>query len=312
MGEGAGEVMDDQLDRGRDFTSDLSSDEMPDSDAGIEARDPDDPEIQAIVVGIEATRAEMSQTVDELGDRLDPANIADRAGSAVRDATIGKLETKVNDMSDTASEFASNAGQTAQDAGAGVIETIRRNPVPAALAAVGIGWLVLNRNDGRNGGRRYIDRSSAGRWSTPSGTTDDVRAWSSDWQDDARRRGERVGDAFDDATASARQAASDTFGTVQARAGSAADTVSSSASDALATAQQTIESNPLAFSAIAVAVGAAIGLALPATQAEKRVMGSAGGQLIDKVESAVSQPLQEMQQQSQQSQSSEGSMASTQ
>ena len=46
--------------------------------------------------------------------------------------------------------------------------------------------------------------------------------------------------------------------------------------------------------AIAVAIGAAVGLALPASQAEKRVIGQAGSQLIDKAETAVTRPLEEL------------------
>jgi ElaB/YqjD/DUF883 family membrane-anchored ribosome-binding protein len=282
--------MDDRYERGRDTATDPYLDDPTGSDVGFEERAGADPEIEAIVVGIETTRAEMSQTVDELGDRLDPA-------SAVRDATIGKLETKVNDMTNTATQFASDAGQTAQDAGAGVVDTIKRNPVPAALAAVGIGWLVLSRSDGRSSGRRSFRDRSTDRWTSPTLSTSDYGASSDDWQDELRRRSDDVGDMLGDATSNARRSAADTFDSVQDRAGSAADTVTSSASDALSSAQGAMERNPLAFGAIALAVGTAVGLALPASSAEKRIMGSAGGQLIDKVESAVSQPLDEMRRQ---------------
>jgi len=59
-------------------------------------------------------------------------------------------------------------------------------------------------------------------------------------------------------------------------------------------AQRTFESNPLAITAVAVAVGAAIGLALPATDPEKRMLGQTGSRLIDTAESAATKPLAEM------------------
>ena len=99
-----------------------------------------------------------------------------------------------------------------------------------------------------------------------------------------------VGDAADNA----RRAAGNAVDDLGSSASRAADTVGMTASDAMTQAQEAIESNPLAFGALAVAVGTAIGLALPATQAEKRVMGSTGSRLIDQVETAVSEPLDQM------------------
>jgi len=281
------------LDLGRDAASVRTWEDASGSDDAQASEA--DPEIEAIVVGIETTRAEMSQTVDELGDRLDPGTVVNRAGQAVREATIDKLGTKVNDMTSSASELASNAGQTAQDTGAGIVETIRRNPVPSAMAAIGIGWLVMNRSSARSTYGGWNGDPASRRRMTPtwSGTS---RPGDTDWAADVRRRGESVGDAIDDATRAARRTAGDTFDTVGERAGWAADSVSSTANDVVSNAQQALESNPLAFSALAIAVGAAVGMALPATATEKRIMGETGGQLIDRVESAVQQPLQDMEQ----------------
>ena len=82
------------LDRDRDVNA-MTGEEpgIPDT-AGIETLDAaDEPEVDALIVDIATTRSEMSQTVDELADRLAPGAVADRAGAAVREATIGKIET---------------------------------------------------------------------------------------------------------------------------------------------------------------------------------------------------------------------------
>ena len=278
----------------RDRVSGLDADPLTDDSFATAS---EEPEVEALVIDIATTRSEMSQTVDELGERLAPSAVADRAGEAVREATIGKIEAKVNDVTNAASDFATNAGQTAQEAGSGIAETIRRNPIPAAMAGIGLGWLWMNRQSGRTSwtsSRRPVRTSWAAAddgWRRADRTYDD-RYDNPSIGDRARDVSSSVGDAADNARRAAEQRLDD-IGTNASRA---ADQVGTTATQAVTQAQQAVESNPLAFGAIAVAVGTAIGLALPATQTEKRVMGDAGGRLIDQVESAVSQPLDEMSQ----------------
>jgi ElaB/YqjD/DUF883 family membrane-anchored ribosome-binding protein len=307
MGEGADEVTDDNdtmLGRGDDaWTTD------PDAAQDLGMTDPagEDPQVEALIVDIATTRSEMSDTVDELGERLAPSAVADRASEAVRQATVGKIETKVNDMTQSASDLVSNAGQTAQETGSGIVETIRRNPIPAVMAGVGIGWLWMNRSS---------SQQRMSQWSDGHG-----RPLRSGWEagDDGWRRtetagmgrtgGTSMGDRARDASTAvgetadnARRAAGDAVDNLGMTMSRATDTMGANASDVMTQAQQAIESNPLAFGAVALAVGTAIGMALPATQTEKRMMGSTGGRIIDQVESAVSEPLDRMKSQQQGSQ----------
>ena len=87
---------------------------QPGQDGGYEAT------TSQIETDIEQTRAEMSETINAIQERLSPQHIAEQAREAVYDATIG----------------------TAKGAGLNMIETIKRNPIPAAVAALSIGWLV--------------------------------------------------------------------------------------------------------------------------------------------------------------------------
>lgn len=64
------------------------------------------------------------------------------ARMAVREATVGKVEHMVHD-----------ARETVTDAGTTVLDTIKANPVPAALVAVGLGWLIMS---GRSGTSRRL------------------------------------------------------------------------------------------------------------------------------------------------------------
>jgi ElaB/YqjD/DUF883 family membrane-anchored ribosome-binding protein len=122
-----------------------ASDSSSDADADTEA------ETEAIREDIEQTRANMARTVDEIQERLSPQNImeqvketaSEKAGEAienvkqtVHDATVGKVENMVNNVSDTARET-----------GSGIMDLIKENPVPAALAGLGLGWLFMKRQN---------------------------------------------------------------------------------------------------------------------------------------------------------------------
>lgn len=88
----------------------------------------------------------MGDTIEEIGDRVNPSrvkeNVKNRARSAMRD-----LEHEVN------------------EAGRGVWDTIRENPIPAGLVGVGLAWLVAN---GASSSRRHSEYEYD-RFGRPSG-----------------------------------------------------------------------------------------------------------------------------------------------
>src|SRR5947207_8423388 len=86
----------------------------------------------AIRADIEATRARMGDTLEELGSRLNPDRLKQEAKDTVREATIGRVQTMARNSVDRAT----NAGRTAAD-------VVRENPIPVAMIAAGIGWLAL-------------------------------------------------------------------------------------------------------------------------------------------------------------------------
>ena len=90
-----------------------------------------------------------------------------QAKEAAWDATVGRAEQAVGATVETVEEAVSSAGQTVQGVGSIVIETIRQNPVPAALAGLSLGWLFMNRSGGSAGRTSYP--YGAGRASYPTG-----------------------------------------------------------------------------------------------------------------------------------------------
>src|SRR4051794_39749915 len=120
----------------------MSYQERTDVDAGVEETSTDDFGSNADVVAVDqgdtsdddaarleaeiaATREDMTETVEAIGDRLTPGNIVKGATSTVRDATVGK----VGDMTSTATDALSGAGNTVQQTGSGLLETVKQNPI---------------------------------------------------------------------------------------------------------------------------------------------------------------------------------------
>jgi ElaB/YqjD/DUF883 family membrane-anchored ribosome-binding protein len=211
----------------------------------------------------------MTGTVQAIGDRLDPANIVQDAKETVREATVGRVE-----------HMTSNALETAGDTGSGILETIRQNPLPAAMAAIGIGLLVMNRSNGRSAYR--ADRSWEGGWRdadeyrTGYGTTPGMT--------------ERAGETLDQVGQKAGRVASEVRSTV----GELPDQVGTTARDVSWNAQRVLEDNPLAVGAAAFAIGAAIGMALPETEVERNVLGQATDRAIDTAQRTASEAVQQL------------------
>jgi ElaB/YqjD/DUF883 family membrane-anchored ribosome-binding protein len=90
-------------------------------------------EVEASRIEIEQTRAEMSETVDAIQARLSPESLKEQAKDTVKEATVGRAERAVSD-----------AGDAAKEAGSGLVDTIRENPIPAALTGLGLGWLLMS------------------------------------------------------------------------------------------------------------------------------------------------------------------------
>jgi hypothetical protein len=279
---------------------------------------------------------------DDLGRELRSAQHAVNdefihARTAVRDATVGRVENMVHD-----------ARETVTDAGATVLDTIKANPIPAALIGVGIGWLIFG---GRSAGRSSAaDRMRRFRASNArSGYGYDAGygyAEGRDEQDLARgprralRQGQRaVGSAIhtaEEGVSNAYRAAGEGVTNALHTAGhgvadlghrvqegashlvegaqgavrNVGDTVGHFADDARVRGgriargagrqvmraergvESTLRENPLALGAVAIAIGAAIGLSLPHTHVEDEWMGDAKDRLLQRAEGYAGEAIQ--------------------
>jgi len=272
----------------------------------------DSPEV--IRADIDQTRDEVAGTLDQIGARLDPGHLADQAKEKVREATIGRVEDAVE-----------TAGETARGIGEMVMETIKRNPIPAAMAGVGLALLWRNRADGQGQGRfggssyRYSDRYgfTGGEYGGTQyggtqygGTQSGVSGY-------GQSEGPGVTDRARQAADTVSSAAGDAAQNVGRTAGQVAEGAQQVASEAVWRGQQTaqqvgtsfnelVRANPLGVAVAALGAGAAVGLLIPETQPEHRILGQASDQVgrtiqqsasqaMDKVEEAADQAEQKLQ-----------------
>ena len=196
---------------------------------------------EEIRVEIEQTRTEMSGTIDAIQRKLDPEVLTEQAKEAARDVAdhaVQQAKEAARDLTGQAKEAAwdatvgraeevvSGAGETARGVGETVIETIRQNPVPAALAGLSIGWLFMNRSSG-----------SAGRTSYP------YRQGS--YGDQGRSTTGRIADTVGGTASQVGERAGDMASSAGERAGEVASSAREAATGAGSTILETIQQNPI-------------------------------------------------------------------
>ena len=267
------------------------------------------PETAAMRDDIEQTRAGMTGTIDAIQEKLDPevlqaqdtdtireaktaaVEVVDhaitQAKQAVRGATIGKVEDMARYAEDTAGGWRDT-----------VLATVKAHPIPAALAGLSLGYLLLNRERAqprptRNGGGiayREADAWSPGNGAYASGPPRAGGPAGDGESSMAGRAGamagqarETAGQAVDQLQSSAGQAAD----TVQEAAGQVADQVQEQAHRAQGFLGRQLEENPLAVGAVAVVLGSALGAALGTTPQEDRFFGTARDRLMGRAQEAT-------------------------
>jgi hypothetical protein len=228
---------------------------------------------------------------------------------AVREATLGRVE-----------KIATQAGDIMITTRDTLVDTVRQNPIPAAMAGIGIAWLLMNRSSanrqrnsafGREGANPYAGMAYGGSsYREPAGQNSALGGAGATVAGAAHHAAEAARDAIGHGVESASHVAHDVSDSVGRLAHGASDAAAHLAHDAanaashlahqahdtaghlVATArgqarrventlQSTMETNPLAFGAVAVMVGAAVGYSLPQTEKEDAWMGHARDHMVD-------------------------------
>jgi hypothetical protein len=202
---------------------------------------------------IEKTRNEMAGTLGSLQRSLSPGQLVDQA--------LGYLDEK--------------SGQL----GSGLVQTMKDNPLPTALACVGLAWLAVAGlghgsvqpalSERRLMRERRADGSAgAAQWRTYHAAGAGVGEETSLPLE--RRRSQRRSDSL-----GRQMAASPEESQGREITGMARRNAWQAGRGVWRQAGQFVDRQPLVLGALGLAVGAAIGASLPATREENRLMGEA-------------------------------------
>jgi hypothetical protein len=126
-----------------------------------------DADEQRIRARIEQRRIRMGATIEEVGAHLNPDHLKHEFRTGVREqveqtkrelrsATIGRAETLMTDME----ESVNRTSRT-------LMETIRDNPVPAAMAGIGLGWMIVDARRHHTYDSYDFEHRSSGRGNDP-------------------------------------------------------------------------------------------------------------------------------------------------
>ena len=238
---------------------------------------------------------------------LNTSNLRDDAGKdpatlereidqtrANMDRTLGALERKFSpgQLLDQAMEFArENGGEFANNLG----RSIKENPVPALLTAVGIAWMAASSNRPKSSMvDAYNDRYARDDFNARD--FDDTR-----YEDDAGDQKEGLSDKAQRLKASAEETLSDAGQRVKSAAERARQKLTGTKESMSAGLRRTsgtaqiqtervregfnslLTEQPLLLGALGIAVGAAIGAALPGTEKEDRLFGPARDKAVAEV-----------------------------
>ena len=273
-----------------------------------------DDEMEALRLDIARTRAEMSESVYALQERMNPQYIRQQATSQLRQG----------------------ASDRAKGASSGVTDTIRNNPVPAALTGaglVGLGWLIASgasgssgddddersgysdyRYGGRSGGRGgYRREGSYYDLDDPDYTPEytysgsrELEGYRYDDDDDSESRTGQAQERAGQAGQQARERAGQAGQQARERAGQAGQQARERAQQARGEAQQraqqakggfqrALQESPLSLGAIALGIGAAVGFAIPESSKENELMGETRDQLANQAQQRADDATQRAQ-----------------
>jgi hypothetical protein len=115
------------------------------------------PETAHIRSQIVRTRADMTETISALEEKLDPSYLADQVKEQLREKAsdayesakdslrevAGRTEKVMSDVGDTVSDAAQRAGTVVKQKSSSLMNYARSNPAPFTIASVGLGILAF-------------------------------------------------------------------------------------------------------------------------------------------------------------------------
>jgi hypothetical protein len=241
---------------------------------------------EQIETDIERTRTQMAETLDTIQKKFSPGQLLDQA--------LNYLDEK--QVNENLRRFGTNAGAV-----------VKENPIPVALLGVGLTWLAMS---GRNGGRGRQFLSRFGKPFRGIGTSPRMESLHSEHGEIPRamphgtggvekqgpegtglehvRAGvsekvSHVREAIGEKTSQVRHSVGETMSSVREKAGEVshraqerAVRVGHAVHDQY---EHVVQDRPLVLGILGLAIGAALGAAMPRTRMEDEMMGEVSDRL---------------------------------
>jgi hypothetical protein len=306
---------------------------------------------ETIEVEIDQTRAELSETIEAIQNRLDPGLLADQARGAATDATeqakeaalavvdhtIQEVKAAVRDLADQAKaevrdatigkvvRMTTTTSETARGFGSGIVATVKQNPGPAALTALGIGWLIAS---GKSGGaqpqpavaprtappqstettatERSPGEAGQGVGETIGGIADQVQATTGAAIDQIQATTGQVADRTQDVAVGLTTQVGEAAGGVASGLGHAVGGIATGVGDAAGWVKQqaqqsagrvrnAVTEKPLPAGAVALTLGGALAFTVPKSPRENQLLGEARDKVISQAETAAENLIHKVQ-----------------
>jgi hypothetical protein len=242
----------------------------------------------------------------------EPADLERQADQirADMDRTLGALERKFSPeqlLDRSLGYLKDHGGELSQTLGA----TMRNNPVPVVLTLAGITWLVASSYNSRQPPGQDLSsrfsRSGVGQKLQQRAQTarERIQSTASSARERLHSRSESSGEEW----SSTSGASSGRFSNAMH---SARDNASVRAREMQDRVYSMMNEQPLVLGALAVAVGAIIGTAIPSSQYENRVLGTARDRTLTKAQELTQQQYESLKESMQQgTQSGQGQSSGT-
>jgi len=297
-----------------------------DTSLDVESSDEDTEEVtedtEQIRAQIVETRSNLGETIDAIQEKLSISNITGQmkdevsdyvsttfqtAKDSIYDATIGKVGNIMNYVDKGFNEVG----------GTKVAAAARQNPLAISLIGLGLGMLLVNSYKKQRTTYRYdadYDRDDYGTYDYDRDRTSRFETYQSRGRNIADQTYKGVSNVAGQAYEGVSGAASKVGSTVTDAAGKVTETVGSvanqayqqvgnlgtKAKDVAGSAQDQyehyMEESPLAVGAVALALGAAVGLSIPSTRIENHYMGEARANLVQKASETAREAMDKVQQ----------------
>ena len=246
---------------------------------------------------IEETRSQMSETIDAIQSKLSVANITEQVKDQVSEQIGTAVETAKDALYDKTFAVAKNIGRSLADIGnSDLAKKTQENPWLTSVIGMGIGAALAGVLFG--GGQKRKKKVSSDRYKNfdDEHRSDDIRYTKQTRQKfRSREAGEaayqttrdRIGETAQTAYESVGSAAGKTYESVGKASNFAYEKAGDLGGEMKKKYEYYIEENPLVVGAVAFALGAAIGYAIPSTQVENQYLGEVRDNVIEKAQASA-------------------------